>query len=30
VRQQIPDADPQDLLLFDDLRGIARPRGAAA
>ncbi|HEY7054194.1 MAG TPA: adenylate/guanylate cyclase domain-containing protein [Mycobacterium sp.] len=25
VRQQIPDADPQDLLLFDDLLGIADP-----
>jgi adenylate cyclase len=25
VRQQIPEADPQDLLLFDDLLGIADP-----
>ena len=25
VREQIPDADPQDLLLFDDLLGIADP-----
>ncbi len=25
VRQQFPDADPQDLLLFDDLLGIADP-----
>jgi class 3 adenylate cyclase len=25
VRQQSPDADPQDLLLFDDLLGIADP-----
>jgi class 3 adenylate cyclase len=25
VRQQIPDADPQDLLLLDDLLGIAEP-----
>ena len=25
VRQQIPDADPQDLLLLDDLLGIADP-----
>ena len=26
VRQQIPDADPQDLLLLDDLLGIADPK----
>ena len=25
VREQIPDADPQDLLLLDDLLGIADP-----
>src|SRR5262249_16999933 len=25
VRDQVPDADPQDLLLFDDLLGIADP-----
>jgi class 3 adenylate cyclase len=25
VRAQVPDADPQDLLLFDDLLGIADP-----
>src|SRR5262249_52843601 len=25
VREQFPDADPQDLLLFDDLLGIADP-----
>jgi hypothetical protein len=25
VRAQIPDADPQDLLLLDDLLGIADP-----
>ena len=25
MRQQIPDADPQDLLLLDDLLGIADP-----
>jgi hypothetical protein len=25
VREQLPDADPQDLLLFDDLLGIADP-----
>jgi hypothetical protein len=25
VRQQIPDADPQDMLLLDDLLGIAEP-----
>lgn len=25
VRQRIPDADPQDLLLFDDLLGISDP-----
>ena len=28
VRQQIPDADPQDLLLLDDLLGIADPNVA--
>jgi class 3 adenylate cyclase len=26
VREQVPDADPQDLLLFDDLVGIADPK----
>ena len=26
VREQVPDADPQDLLLFDDLLGIADPQ----
>ena len=25
VRDRIPDADPEDLLLFDDLLGIAKP-----
>ena len=25
VREQVPDADPQDLLLLDDLLGIANP-----
>ena len=25
VRDRIPDADPEDLVLFDDLLGIARP-----
>ena len=25
VRERVPDADPQDLLLFDDLLGIADP-----
>ena len=25
VREQVPDADPQDLLLLDDLLGIAEP-----
>jgi class 3 adenylate cyclase len=25
IREQFPDADPQDLLLFDDLLGIAEP-----
>ena len=25
VRDQVPDADPQDLLLLDDLLGIADP-----
>jgi len=25
VRARVPDADPQDLLLFDDLLGIADP-----
>ena len=30
VRSRVPDADPEDLLLFDDLLGIADPeRGAA-
>ena len=28
VRQQIPDGDPEDLLLFDDLLGIADPEVA--
>jgi predicted ATPase len=28
VRRQIPDADPQDLLLFEDLLGIADPEVA--
>ena len=28
VRQQLPDADPQDLLLLDDLLGIADPEVA--
>jgi class 3 adenylate cyclase len=28
VREQVPDADPQDLLLFDDLLGIADPKVA--
>ena len=28
VRDQVPDADPQDLLLFDDLLGIADPEVA--
>ena len=26
VRGRVPDADPEDLLLFDDLLGIADPR----
>src|ERR1700761_7455143 len=26
VREQVPDADPQDLLLLDDLLGIADPK----
>lgn len=26
VRQQLPDADPQDLLLLDDLLGVADPQ----
>ena len=30
VREQIPDADPQDLLLLDDLLGIADPEVPAA
>ena len=30
VRAQVPDADPEDLLLLDDLLGIARPRCGAA
>ncbi len=25
VRDRVPDADPEDLLLFDDLLGIADP-----
>ena len=28
VRAQVPDADPEDLLLFDDLLGIADPDAA--
>jgi class 3 adenylate cyclase len=28
VRERVPDADPQDLLLFDDLLGIADPEVA--
>src|ERR1700752_300541 len=28
VREQLPEADPQDLLLFDDLLGIADPEVA--
>ncbi len=28
VREQVPDADPQDLLLLDDLLGIADPEVA--
>ena len=28
VRAQVPDADPEDLLLFDDLLGIADPEVA--
>ena len=28
VRDRIPDADPEDLLLFDDLLGIADPNAA--
>jgi adenylate cyclase len=30
VREQIPDADPQDLLLLDDLLGIADPDAEVA
>ena len=30
VRDQVPDADPEDLLLLDDLLGIARSRVRAA
>ena len=30
VRARVPDADPQDLLLLDDLLGIADPERAAA
>ena len=30
VRDRVPDADPEDLLLFDDLLGIADPDAAAA
>ena len=29
VRDRVPDADPEDLLLFDDLLGIADPDAAA-
>ena len=29
VRARVPDADPEDLLLFDDLLGIADPEAAA-
>ena len=25
IRDQVPDADPEDLVLFDDLLGIADP-----
>ena len=28
VRDRVPDADPEDLLLFDDLLGIADPNAA--
>ena len=28
VRDQVPDADPEDLVLFDDLLGIADPDAA--
>ena len=28
VRDRVPDADPEDLLLFDDLLGIADPEVA--
>ena len=28
VREQVPDADPEDLMLFDDLLGIADPEAA--
>ena len=30
VRDRVPDADPEDLLLFDDLLGIADPDAASA
>ena len=30
VRDRVPDADPEDLLLFDDLLGIADPEVCAA
>ena len=30
VRDRVPDADPEDLLLLDDLLGIADPDAAAA
>ena len=28
VRDRVPDADPEDLVLFDDLLGIADPNAA--
>ena len=30
VRDRVPDADPEDLVLFDDLLGIADPDGGSA
>ena len=30
MRDRIPDADPEDVLLFDDLLGIADPDAASA
>ena len=29
MRDRVPDADPEDLLLFDDLLGIADPDARA-